>query len=586
MAKGMIVPQDLQELRDRADITEVIGGYMKLRKAGRVFKGLCCFHQEKTPSFTVDPAKGLYYCHGCGKGGDVFRFIQEADGLTFSESAQKVADRVGMNLRFEGPTEPVGLRASLLLANKKAAEYFAAVLAKGPEAEGARKYVRGRGFNEKDAAHWGLGFAPRGQDTLYRHLLGQGLNSHQIVESGLAMVTDGGAHRDRFRGRVIFPVSGLTGEVVGFGARAMGEDQPKYLNTSETPLYQKSKILFGLDKAKAEIVRSGLAVVTEGYTDVMALHKVGYTNAVATCGTALGEEHFALLKRFCEKVVLAFDADNAGSVASERGFGIHSKVGLEVLVAPLPAGKDPADVALEGGKEAVQPLIEGATPLMRFVLEKEISRHVLDSAEGKAKAVRAAVERLSWEPNPVARGQHAQWVAERIGVGHYQVDTVLRESARSGTSESFAPGRRAGLKRSPGHVKVEREALGILLGARERLPRAMQVLKIDHFTQPEHRVLFTALQHLAENPASGSVMDGLPDDDARRFAAELSMAPTITYNPEEVFLRLEEFRIVRQIEELKAKLDQFDPEGEANSYDEVFMELMRLDVERRKFDDK
>ncbi|HEX2178346.1 MAG TPA: toprim domain-containing protein, partial [Actinomycetota bacterium] len=400
------------------------------------------------------------------------------------------------------------------------------------------------------------------------------------------MVTEDGAHRDRFRGRVIFPISSLTGDVIGFGARAMGDDHPKYLNTSETPLYQKSRILFGLDKAKAEIVRSGVAVVTEGYTDVMALHKVGYSNAVATCGTALGEEHFALLKRFCEKVVLAFDADAAGSVASERGFGIHSKIGLEVLVAPLPAGKDPADVALEGGREAVQPLLDGATPLMRFVLAKEIARHSLESAEGKSKAVRAAVDRLTWEPNPVARGQHAQWVAERIGVGHYQVDTVLREVAQSGNSESFGPTRRAGLKRSPGHVKVEREALGLLLDSPERLAQAMQILRAEHFTQPEHRVLFGALANLATNPGGGTVMDGLPDDDARRFAAELAMAPTITRDPEEVFLRLEEFRIVRQIEALKAKLDQFDPEGDADSYDATFTELMRLDVERRKFDDK
>jgi len=586
VAKGRIVPEDLQELRDRADIVEVVSGYMKLRKAGRVFKGLCCFHQEKTPSFTVDPAKGLYYCHGCGKGGDVFRFIQETDGLTFSEAAQKVADRFGLNLRFEGPTEPAGLRASLLLANKKAAEYFAGLLAKGPEADGARKYIESRGFSRADAAHWNLGFAPRGRDNLFRHLLAQGLGANSIVEAGLALVTEEGAHRDRFRGRVIFPVSSLTGEVVGFGARAMGDDHPKYLNSPETSLYQKSRILFGLDKAKAEIVRSGVALVTEGYTDVMALHKVGYANAVATCGTALGEEHFALLKRFCEKVVLAFDADAAGSVASERGFGIHSKVGLEVLVAPLPAGKDPADVALEGGREAVLPLLESATPLMRFVLEKEISRHNLDSAEGKSKAVRAAVDRLSWEPNAVTRGQNAQWVAERIGVGHYQVDTVLREVAQSGNSSPFAPSRRAGLKRSPGHVKVEREALGILLDSPERLSQAMAIIGIDHFTQPEHRVLFSALSELALHPGSGTVMDGLPDDDARRFAAELAMAPAITRDPEEVFLRLEEFRIVRQIEELKAKLDGFDPEGDADSYDQTFRELMRLDVERRKFDDK
>jgi DNA primase len=586
VAKGRIVPEDLQAVRDQADIVEIVSGYMKLRKAGRVFKGLCCFHQEKTPSFTVDPTKGLYYCHGCGKGGDIFRFLQETDGLTFSEAAQRVADRFGINLRFEGPTEPVGQRAALLSANKKAAEFFARTLAKGPEAEAARKYIEGRGFSPKDAAHWNLGFAPRGRDALFRYLLSQGLHANHIVDAGLAMVTDDGAHRDRFRGRVIFPISSLTGDVIGFGARAMGDDHPKYLNTSETPLYQKSRILFGLDKAKAEIVRSGVAVVTEGYTDVMALHKVGYSNAVATCGTALGEEHFALLKRFCEKVVLAFDADAAGSVASERGFGIHSKIGLEVLVAPLPAGKDPADVALEGGREAVQPLLDGATPLMRFVLEKEIARHSLESAEGKSKAVRAAVDRLTWEPNPVARGQHAQWVAERIGVGHYQVDTVLREVAQSGNSESFGPTRRAGLKRSPGHVKVEREALGLLLDSPERLAQAMQILKAEHFTQPEHRVLFGALANLAVNPGGGTVMDGLPDDDARRFAAELAMAPTITRDPEEVFLRLEEFRIVRQIEALKAKLDQFDPEGDADSYDATFTELMRLDVERRKFDDK
>ncbi|HEX2053006.1 MAG TPA: DNA primase [Actinomycetota bacterium] len=586
MAKGRIAPEDLQALRDRADIVEVVAGHMKLRKAGRVFKGLCCFHQEKTPSFTVDPSKGLYYCHGCGKGGDVFRFLQETDGLDFSESAQRLADRFGVNLRFEGPAEPVGQRAALLLANKKAAEYFAALLTKSPEAEAARRYIQGRGFSPKDAQHWNLGFAPRGRDSLFRHLLAAGLAPQHVVDAGLAFVNEDGGHRDRFRGRVTFPISGLTGDVIGFGARAMGDDQPKYLNSPETSLYQKSRVLWALDKAKAEIVRSGFALVTEGYTDVMALHKVGFSNAVATCGTALGEEHFALLKRFCERVVLAFDADAAGAVASERGFGIHAKVGLEVLVAPLPGGKDPADVALEGGREAVEPLIAGAIPLMRFVLEREIGRHSLDSAEGKSKAIRAAVERLSWEPNPVARGQHAQWVAERVGVGQYQVETVMREVAQAGSAETFAPSRRAGLRRWPGHVKVEREALGILLDSPDGLPRAMEVLRPDHFTQPEHRVLFSALAGVAADPAGGSVMDRLPDDDARRFAAELAMAPPITRDPEEVFLRLEEFRIVRQIEGLKAKLDGLDPEGDADSYDETFQELMRLDVERRKFDDK
>lgn len=580
--KGRIAPEDLQELRERADIVEVVSGYMKLRKTGRIFKGLCCFHQEKTPSFTVDPVKQLYYCHGCGRGGDVFSFWQQVDGLTFAEAAQRIADRVGVNLRLQGPAEPPGLRAALLAANREAGDFFARNLISGPEGQSARSYLTGRGFDAGDLQRWKLGFAPRGRDVLYRHLLSRGLSSQHIVEAGLARVGEGGEHRDYFRGRVIFPVCSLTGDIVGFGARAVGQEQPKYLNTPETPLYQKGRILFGLDRAKAEIVRSGMAIVTEGYTDVMALHKVGLSTAVATCGTALGEEHFALLKRFCERVVLAFDADAAGSVASERGFGIHARVGLEVLVAPLPAGKDPADVARAGGREALEPLIQEAVPLMRFVLQREIGRHRLDTAEGKSKAVRAAVGLLSWEPSRVARSEHGFWVAARIGVAPEQVQLEIAESRGA----ERGAGRRLPVKaRSPGHVKVERQALAVLLDSPSELTRALDVLGAEHFTQPEHRVLFNALKQAATS-GHPSIRDALPDDDARRLAAELSMDPVVTGDPEEVFLRLEEFRIRRQIETLKAKLDQLHPHRDRNAYDALFEELMRLDVERRRFDDQ
>lgn len=580
--KGRIAPEDVQALRDRADIVEVIAGYMKLRKAGRVFKGLCCFHQEKTPSFTVDPAKGLYYCHGCGAGGDVFRFTEQVEGLNFSEAAQKLADRTGYMLKFEGPSEPPGQRSAMQLANKQATEYFATHLTKAPEAEVARTYLKSRKLDLRDADHWKIGYAPRGKDTLYRYLLGHGLNSKQIVDAGLVRVGEQGDHRDYFRGRVIFPVSSLTGEVVGFGARALGDDQPKYLNTAETPLYQKSKILYGLDKAKAEIVRSGTAIVTEGYTDVIALHKIGLTNAVATCGTSLGEDHFALLKRFCERVVLAFDADNAGSVASERGFGIHSKVGLEVLVAPLPAGKDPADIALEGGAGSFDSILENVVPLMRFVLEKEASRHNLTSPEGRAKAAQSLADYISWEPSGVARGDYGMWAAARIGVAENDMQREIADRRSTGGGAS----RKRSLERRPGHVKVEREALAILLDSPSGLTQALSVITTDHFTQPEHRVLYDALVRSAQAPRPESFMDGLPDDDSRRLAAELSMAPTVTLEHEEVFIRLEEFRIRRQIEHLKAKLVGLDPKGDPKTYDAVFEELMRLNIERRKFDDK
>ncbi|MGQ0679540.1 MAG: DNA primase [Actinomycetota bacterium] len=580
--KGRIVPEDIQELRQRADIVEVISGYMKLRKAGRVFKGLCCFHQEKTPSFTVDPAKGLYYCHGCGAGGDVFRFTEQMEGLSFSEAAQKLADRTGFTLRLEGPAEPAGQRLGMLVANRSAAEFFASTLKLSPEAEVARKYWESRGFNSLDAEHWKVGYAPRGRDVLYRHLLKEGLKSGPIVDAGLARVGDQGDHRDYFRGRVIFPVSSLTGEVVGFGARALGDDQPKYLNTSETPLYQKSRLLYGLDRAKVEIVRSGTAVVTEGYTDVIALHKSGLTNAVATCGTALGEEHFALLKRFCERVVLAFDADAAGSVASERGFGIHAKVGLEVLVAVMPSGKDPADVALAGGKGSFDPILAAALPLMHFVLEREARRHNLSTVEGRARAAQSLANLITWEPSGVARGGYGMWAAGRIGIAPHE---MLREIAdRTGGAGSNT--RRRSLERRPGHVKVEREALAILLDSRAELARALQVVSVDHFTQPEHRVLFDALVRSAGGNGPAAWMDGLPDQDTKRLAAELSLAPSYSSNHEDVFLRLEEFRIRRRIDSLKAKLDGLDPEGDPKTNDATFEELMRLNIELRRFDDK
>jgi DNA primase len=580
--KGRIVAEDVQELRDRADMVDIVSGYMKLKKAGRVFKGLCCFHQEKTPSFTVDPSKGLYYCHGCGNGGDIFRFIQQVDGLTFAEAAERLADRVGLNLRYEGPADKSGgQRSRLLEVCRVAAEYFAEHLDRGGEAASARRYLEKRGFNQRDAGAWGLGYAPSGRDTLYRYLLQREFTSKEIVDAGLARVVGEGEHRDLFRNRLIFPVSNLTGQVVAFGARALGDDQPKYINSPETPIYSKGKILFGLDRAKAEMVRSAEAVVTEGYTDVIALRKVGITNAVATCGTALGEEHFSLIKRFCDRAVLAFDADAAGSVASERGFGIHARVGLEVLVAPLPAGKDPADVALSEGKDGVQPILKGAIPLMRFVLEREISRHNLETPEGKARAVRSAAHLLSWEPNRVARSEHGFWVASRIGVAPEQVQL---EIAESGDSERRA--RPSGAARLPGHVKVEREALAILLDSSAPLNGAMELLTPGHFTQPEHRVLYEALSQLAKNSARGSVMDYLPDDDSKRFAAELSLAPAITKDRQEVFFRLEEFRIRRQIEDLRAKLFRLDPQVDADVYDAIFEELMQLDVERRRFDDR
>jgi DNA primase len=584
---GRILEEDMQQVRERTDLVEVISGFTQLKKAGRVFKGLCPFHQEKTPSFTVDPARQLYYCFGCGAGGDVFTFLRQTEGLTFSEAAERLANRLGIPLRHEGGGERADgtSRRTLLSACAAAAEYFADLLTRSPEAARARKYLEGRGFASEDGQAWKLGYAPAGRDTLYRHLLGRRFTPEQIQQAGLVLVTEGGEHRDRFRGRLIFPIADVSGDVVGFGARALGDEQPKYLNSPETSLYHKSRMLYGLERAKTGMVRGGFAVVTEGYTDVIALSKVGVANAVATCGTALGEEHLAIIKRFCDRVVLAFDADAAGAHASERAFGIHEKVGLEVLVAPLPPGKDPADVALTQGADAVRGILEGAVPLMRFVLEEELSRHRLDTPEGKARAVRAGAAALAWEPNLVARGQHAFWLARRVGVDDRQVEQVLREVAEARKLDPGAPSRPSSA-RLPGHLRVEREALALLLDAPAERDRALEWMVEDHFTQPEHRVLLEALRTVSRNIRPRSISEELPDEDTRRLAAELAMTPVTAEAAEEVFLRLEEFRLQRQIESLRATLDRLDPAGEADRHDAVFRELVRLEERRRRFDDR
>jgi len=409
---GRYLQEDIDEVRERANLVEVIAAHTQLRKAGpRTFKGLCPFHQEKTPSFTVDPAKQVYYCHGCGAGGDVFSFLRAAEGLSFAESVERLAGRLGMTVRTEGGAAPMsgGGRRRLIEAAQAAAAYFAGLLASSPEAAAARRYVQGRGFSSEDAKLWGLGYAPSARDALYRHLLAARFSGDQIVDAGLAMVTESGEHRDRFRGRLIFPIADPAGDVVGFGARALGDEPPKYLNSPESAVYHKSKLLYGLDRAKKDMVRTAMAVVCEGYTDVMGLHKAGVGSAVATCGTALGEDHFAVIKRFCDRVVLAFDADAAGSFASERGFGLDTKAGLEVLVARFPEGKDPADVALapppEGGAEAVTAVLEAAVPLRWFMIDALVARHRLDTPEAKGKALRDLAPVLASEPSRVVRGE-------------------------------------------------------------------------------------------------------------------------------------------------------------------------------------
>ncbi|HYU58763.1 MAG TPA: DNA primase, partial [Actinomycetota bacterium] len=357
---GRIRQEDVETVRERTDIVQVVGQYLQLRKAGADrFVGLCPFHTEKTASFGVSPSKQLYHCFGCGVGGNVFHFVMAIENLGFPEAVERLAKQAGITLRYEGLSESdrrdLSRRGALHRANQLAAELYHANLMESPEAGAARDFLASRGLAREAAVEFGIGLAPGLPDFLLRRLAGK-LSAEILVEAGLVVKDARGALRDRFRGRVTFPLHDLTGRGVGFGARLLAGEGPKYVNTPETAIYKKGELLYNLHRAKAAMARTGTAVVVEGYTDVIALAQGGVGTAVATCGTALSESHFRLLSRFAERAVLAFDSDEAGAKAAERAFAFHEQHPVEAVVLVLPEGLDPADFVLKHGAGAFEEL--------------------------------------------------------------------------------------------------------------------------------------------------------------------------------------------------------------------------------------
>jgi DNA primase len=582
--------QDIDTLRERADIVDVISGYSQLKRSGgHTFKGLCPLHSEKTPSFTVDAAKGLWHCFGCGEGGNIYHFIQKTESLTFPEAVEWLARRAGVDLRYEqmrpGEQRSSGIKLRLIAANEAAAKYWHRALIESPEAEAARRYLKGRDFDRSVATRWLLGYAPGG-NSLCKHLLERGFSPDELTKAGLARAGErDGSLYDVFRERIIFPTWNLQNDVVGFGARAIGGAQPKYLNTAETPVFQKSRLMYGLNRAKTAISRSA-AVVVEGYTDVIALHESGIETAVATNGVALGETHFELLKKFTQRVVLMFDSDAAGKAAAERGFDLQHKLGLDVLVALLPDGRDPADLVAENGTEGVQKIIDGAQPLMEFKLEQAIARAPLDTPEARARAVTAAVEVLGRHPDPVARHEYAFIAARLIGVDPDSVQRALGER-RTGASQSQATrSERDRTARLPGHVKLEREALRLLLTRAKETEPFSEGIDVSHFTSPVRRELYRLAESLRGNGGMGDAreLNSLSPEAVSLYteltvgseAREESAAPM-----QEVFARLRILSLEREIKSRRATLQDVNPIDEPQRHDELFTELVGLEAERR-----
>ncbi|MEO6822870.1 MAG: DNA primase, partial [Candidatus Nanopelagicales bacterium] len=598
---GRIRSEDIELVRERARIDEVVRDYVSLRSAGGgSLKGLCPFHDERSPSFQVTPSRGLFYCFGCGEGGDVLSFVQKIEHATFVESVEKLADKYNVQLRYEeggaAPTRSNSQRSRLIEAHKLAAAYFVEQLAT-PEAEIGRTFLKERGFDQQASEHFGVGYAPTGWDNLTKHLRSKGFSDAELQAAGLVVAKQNGGY-DRFRGRLLWPIHDLSGDVIGFGARKLREDDdgPKYLNTPDTSIYKKSQVLYGLDLARRDIAKSQEAVIVEGYTDVMAAHLAGVTTAIATCGTAFGIDHIKILRRllmdddvFTGHVVFTFDGDAAGQKAALRAFDEDQKFVAQTYVAIEAHGMDPCDLRLAEGDEAVRELVDRRVPLFEFAIRSSLSGLDLGSAEGRITGLRQAAPVVARIRDVALRPEYVRQLSGWLGMEAEVVNRAVSEAGRSTSrtttrrpqpvteptgTEASAPDPTPRLPRPDPRDKVaaiEREALKVALQVPQLAASWVDAMEPASFTAPAYRAGFEAVV-AAGGAAAGltdrawvdAVLAAAPDDGVRRVVLELSVDPLPKETPDEryaasVVARLLEVDAARRVTDVKARLAQAEP---------------------------
>ncbi|MCW2838867.1 MAG: primase [Aeromicrobium sp.] len=628
---GRIKDEDIQLVRERTRIDEVIEQYVTLKNAGGGSrKGLCPFHDEKSPSFNVRPSVGSYHCFGCGVGGDVFKFVMEIEGLTFVETVERLAAKGGITLRYEdggtpGPRRDPNQRPRLLAAHREAGEFYAATLQSSPDAQAGRQFVKDRGFDQVAAEKFGMGFAPRGGEQLVAHLKGKGYTDDELVVGGLASRGNRGLY-DRFRGRLLWPIREMTGEVIGFGARRMFDDdrvEAKYLNTSETPIYKKSQVLYGLDLARRSISSSGQAVVVEGYTDVMACHEAGVTTAVATCGTAFGEDHARVMRRlmlddqaFHGEVIFTFDGDEAGQRAAIKTFNGDQQFVAQTYVAVEPRGMDPCDLRLADGDAAVRELVASRIPLYRFVLDNMLGKYDLDRGDQRVDAVREAVGLASAIRDRSKIDALLREIAGRVGT---DVDQVRSEHRRreaiaaktTKTTTNGAPAGQPGQQQPPVEAPLpspavnfglpqfadEREALKAIVQHPHLASKHADDLDDNDFTHPISKVLWKHIEAMPwpTGPDSNwlpQLSDTVTDDDARRILSIAAVEPLRAREGNTgavvmaVIIRLQLLTLGRRVAEIKSKLQRTNPIEQADIYNRMFGELIALEQQLRDLRDR
>lgn len=570
--------EDKERIRTATNILDLVGAVTTVRRSGRSHMAVCPFHQEKSASMSIDVGRGLYYCHGCHASGDIFTFVEQTQGLSFPEALEVLAARAGISLT-EDPAagRRRGERRRLVEAVRQAIDVYHRRLMKGADAGHARSYLRGRGYGADVVEEFRLGYAPdpEGSDVLVRELRAGGITDKTLLDAGLARRGRGGGLIDYFRDRLLFPIHDLRGDPVGFGGRILGEGQPKYLNSPDSAIYHKAMLLYGLDRAKTHITRAGYSVVVEGYTDVIALHRAGLAVAVATCGTALGDDHFDLLRRFTDRVVLAFDADTAGIEAALRSDTLETPVrlDLDLRVADMPAGVDPADLVQRGEAETLRAAVEKAKPFLQFWLERELDRFDLSEPEARARALRRVGPRVAKVGDEIARAEYARFVARRVGVELEMVERAMGVRSRPARSPSVRPVRTASAA-----VRVERDLLRALLADGGRA--AALDVAVNRFSDEALAAAYARIRpRLAGSSPGEPVPLPVPADEVDRLLYELVTDPAPVDDPERLLRTLHRQQLDRRIRELRARLEQLPSDEQPGS--PITEELVRLQAEKR-----
>lgn len=606
---GRIKDEDVQHIRDHAPIDDVVGEYVQLKSAGGgQKKGLCPFHDEKSPSFHVTPSKGYFHCFGCQTGGDVIAFLMKIDHLTFIETIERLADRIGYTLRYEesgsAPSGPAVNRSRLVAANAMAATFFQEQLNTSPDAAHGRDLLTKRGFDKSACQTFGVGYAPDSWDALTKHLRAAGYTIEELELAGLSKMGERGPI-DKFRNRLTWPIRDISGDVVGFGARKLASDEedqgPKYLNTSETPIYKKSQVLYGLDMAKKEIAKKRQVVIVEGYTDVMAAHLAGITTAVATCGTAFGAEHIRIIRRllmdddaFRGEVIFTFDGDAAGQKAAMRAFSEDQKFVTQTFVAVEPDGLDPCDLRQTKGDLALRDLIAKRVPLFEFAIRTELKLHNLATAEGRVNALNATAPLVAQIRDKSLRPEYSRLLAGWLGIEVEIVTSAVAQGARksmptSATVDTEGDQVDQSWRPHPQEPRLllERE----VLKARLQMPDLVTTwaeIEESAFTHPA----YVEMKRVIDAHATSTIqIDEISDERMKTLFTELTVEPIRSDGEvsaryiESIVARLREVGISRAIADLKSNLQRLNPVENPEEYNAAFASLVALETTRRGLHD-